>query len=308
MNKGLKQGDGLAPLLFNLALEYVIRKSNINTEGTLVYKSVQIAAYADDINIMARTERELKDTYKCLVQSAREVGLEVNATKTKALIQTRSQKAQEGSVVISEQKIEIVQNFHYLGTMINNNHNELQEIQNRILKANRTYYALLSMFKSKNVHPYTKIRLYKTMIRPVLIYGCETWAMTKNSENLINAFERKILRRIFGPINDQGIWRIRYNRELYQQYKEAELSTVVKFKRLQWAGHVQRMEESSIPRKAMKGKMFGKRHVGKPQKRWIDAVKEDSQQILRCRNWEKIAMDRDEWRTRIVKAKARFGL
>jgi hypothetical protein len=58
----------------------------------------------------------------------------------------------------------------------------------------------------------------------------------------------------------------------------------------------------------MAGQMLGKRPVGKPKKRWMDAVKEDSYQILNRRNWEMKAQDRDEWRSRIKKAKARFGL
>jgi sorting nexin-29 len=61
--KGLKQGDGLAPLLFNIVLEYIIRKSNINTDGILIYKSIQIAAYEDDVNIMPQTQEDLKNTY-----------------------------------------------------------------------------------------------------------------------------------------------------------------------------------------------------------------------------------------------------
>jgi hypothetical protein len=58
----------------------------------------------------------------------------------------------------------------------------------------------------------------------------------------------------------------------------------------------------------MAGQMFGKRPVGKPKKRWMDAVKEDIYQILNWRNWDVKAQDRDEWRLRIKKAKARFGL
>jgi hypothetical protein len=68
------------------------------------------------------------------------------------------------------------------------------------------------------------------------------------------------------------------------------------------------MENQSIPRMAMAGQMFGKRPVGKAKKRWMDATKEDSYQILNWRNWEVKAQDRDEWRSRIKKAKARFGL
>jgi hypothetical protein len=91
-------------------------------------------------------------------------------------------------------------------------------------------------------------------------------------------------------------------------YGEPELSTVIKLRRLQWAGHVQRMESESIPRMVMACQMFVKRPVGKPKKRWMDAVKEDSYQILNWKNWKVKARDRYEWRSRIKKAKARFGL
>jgi hypothetical protein len=141
------------------------------------------------------------------------------------------------------------------------------------------------------------------------MYGRETWVMTKRTESIINSYERKILRRILGPTNDNGTWRIRCNKEIYTLYGDTETSTVIKLRRLQWAGHVQRMEGQSLPRMVMASQMFGKRPIGKPKKRWMDAVKEDIYQILKGRSLEVKAQDRDEWRSRIKKAnKARFGL
>jgi hypothetical protein len=77
----LKQGDELAPLLCDIVLEYVIRKSDISTDGTLIYKSIQIAAYADHVNIMARMQQDFKNTYILLEQNAKKVGLQINTTK-----------------------------------------------------------------------------------------------------------------------------------------------------------------------------------------------------------------------------------
>jgi hypothetical protein len=68
------------------------------------------------------------------------------------------------------------------------------------------------------------------------------------------------------------------------------------------------MESQSIPKMIVVGHMFGKRPVGKPRKRWLDAVKEDSYQMLKWRDCEVKAQDREEWRSRIKKAKAWFGL
>jgi sorting nexin-29 len=97
---GLKQGGGLAPLLFNIVLEYVIRKSSINTDGTLIYKSIQIAAYADDINIMAQTQQDLKNTYILLEQNTKKIGLQINTTKTKVLKQTRANNPMVQNITI----------------------------------------------------------------------------------------------------------------------------------------------------------------------------------------------------------------
>jgi hypothetical protein len=73
--------------------------------------------------------------------------------------------------------------------------------------------------------------LFKTSIRTVLTYGSETWTLSKNSENALSTFERKILRRMYGPGQDNGQWRIRY-KELYELYGEADLVTCVKLKKL----------------------------------------------------------------------------
>jgi hypothetical protein len=116
--KSLKQGDGLAPLLFNIVLEYVIRKSNINTDGTLIYKYIQIAAYADDVSIMARTQQDLKNTCILLEQNAKKVGLQINTTKTKVLTQTCANNPTVQNITTGVQKIDAVKHFTYLGTII----------------------------------------------------------------------------------------------------------------------------------------------------------------------------------------------
>jgi hypothetical protein len=95
--------------------------------------------------------------------------------------------------------------------------------------------------RCKDIHKKTKVMLYKILICTVLTYGSETWTLSKNSENAVSTFERKILRRIYGPVQDNGQWRIRY-KELYELYGEPVVVTCIKLKRFQWAGHVQRME------------------------------------------------------------------
>ena len=79
--------------------------------------------------------------------------------------------------------------------------------------------------------------------RPVLAYGSETWVLSKSNEARIGVFERKVLRAIFGPTNDNGEWRIKYNDELYTLYKDSDIITYIKISSLMWAGHVIRLED-----------------------------------------------------------------
>jgi hypothetical protein len=114
------------------------------------------------------------------------------------------------------------------------------EINNRITLANRSYFGMVNLLKAKNINRKHKVIIYKTLIKPVLMYGAETWVLSKEDELRLGVFERKIhvLRRIYGPICEEAIWRSRYNEELFRLCDEADLVTTVKIARLRWAGHI----------------------------------------------------------------------
>ena len=89
-----------------------------------------------------------------------------------------------------------------------------------------------------------KIKIYKTIILPVVLYGCETWSLTLKEESRLRIFENRILMQIFGPKRDEnGEWRRLYNEELLSLYRSPNIVGVIKFRRLRWASHVARMEE-----------------------------------------------------------------
>lgn len=151
ITKGLKQGDGLAPTLFNIALYYVIRKMSVSGSGTLLNKTTQIAAYADDINIMSRTLPAVKEAYMELKNHAKEIGLSVNVEKTKMPNQTRRNTLQQ-NVTIQNDDIEIVETFTYLGVELTRDGREDREIRKRIMLDNKVYFSLSSILKSKEIH------------------------------------------------------------------------------------------------------------------------------------------------------------
>ena len=94
-----------------------------------------------------------------------------------------------------------------------------------------------------------KIRLYKTLIRPVVAYGAEIWTMTKKEEQALLSFERKMLRRIYGPKYKDGEWKSRTNRKLEELSKGENIVIWIKGQRISWLGHLERMEEDRMPQK-----------------------------------------------------------
>jgi hypothetical protein len=103
-----------------------------------------------------------------------------------------------------------VEEFKYLGTLINTKNNVSEEIKKRIIAAKRSHHGLHKILKLKYITWHSKIRLYKTLIRPVRAYGSEAWVMNKCDENVLNIFEMKILRKISGAVRGRDNWRARH--------------------------------------------------------------------------------------------------
>lgn len=284
-----------------MALEMAVRKSKIQKTGTIFSKTVQLLGYADDIDIVARSEQALKEAFTSFEIAAREFGLRVNEQKTKYM-RAGSSGDHAAFLDIGPYKFQRVETFVYLGSEVNSCNNVSQDINRRINAANRCFHGLLKHFKSKNLSSRTKINLYKTLIRPVLTYGSETWATTKTDEAKLLIFERLVLRRVFGGVKEGEIWRRRKNRELYDVFDNDDIVRVIKLGRLRWAGHVARMNDREIPKKILTEELHRARRVGRPRTRWRDGVDLDARNLLNARNWIAAAQDRAVWQRLLEEA------
>ena len=139
---------------------------------------MQILAYADDIDIITRSPKSFQEATIALDRAARRMGLEINQTKTKYMICGTKEKYGENVFKVKHITFERVNSFVYLGTLITAV-NTSAEINNRITLANRSYFGLVNTLKAKNTIRKYKVIIYKTLIKPVLIYGAETWVLSK---------------------------------------------------------------------------------------------------------------------------------
>ncbi|KAJ4448643.1 hypothetical protein ANN_00033 [Periplaneta americana] len=164
---------------------------------------------------------------------------------------------------------------------------------------NACYYSVEKLLSSSLLSKNLKVRIYKTVILPVLLYGCETWTLTLREEHRFRVFENKVLRKIFGAKRDEvtGEWRKLHNTELHALYSSPDIIRNIKSRRLRWAGHVARMGESRNAYRVLVGRLEGKRPLGRPRRRWEDNIKMYLREVgYDDRDWINLAQDRDCWR------------
>ena len=105
--------------------------------------------------------------------------------------------------------IERVEDFKYFGTTLTNQNSIQEEIKSRLKLGNASYYSVQNLLSSSLLSKTLKIKIYRTIILPVVLYGCETWSLTLREGHMLRVFENMVLRRAFGPNRDEvtGEWR-----------------------------------------------------------------------------------------------------
>jgi hypothetical protein len=143
-----------------------------------------------------------------------------------------------------------------------------------------------------------KIKIYKTVILPVVLYGCDTWSLTLREEHRLRVSENRVLRRIFGPKSEEdGSWRKLHNNELHSLYSSPNIVRVIKSRKMRWAGHVARMREVRGVYRILVWRPQGKRPLGRPRRWWEDNIKMDFSEIrIDGADWIQLALDRAQWR------------
>jgi hypothetical protein len=206
----------------------------------------------------------------------------MNGQKTKYMIAARNDVGQ--SVAISDKHFEVVKEFVYLGSLMKPMNDVSLEIQRKIQTANRCFFRLHKHLQSSHLSRQTKFTIHKTLIRPVLLCGSETWVLIKREKNQFLVFEKKVFRTICGPQIENGVYRRKYNHELDKEFDSPNALNITKTSRLRYAGH--------LPQKTL---FNGRSNQGRPKSRLADRVNSDSL-ALGVRDRTHCAQHRQSWR------------
>jgi hypothetical protein len=117
-----------------------------------------------------------------------------------------------------EESYERVDTFKYLGSVLNEENYIGLEIRSKVMAGNKCYYALGSIMRSKSISQKSKLKIYRTVIKPIIIHASETWVIKEKGIRMLNVWRRKILRMIFGANKEGNEWKIRNNQELRNVY------------------------------------------------------------------------------------------
>jgi hypothetical protein len=176
------------------------------------------------------------------VLTVSDVGLEISAEVTKYMIMSPHQNSEQNqNIRIANESFENVEKFKYLGTTLTSQSDIHDEIKSRLNSGNACYYSVQNLLSSRLISKKLQIKIYETVILPVVLYGCETWSLTLREEQRLRFFEKRVL-RIFGPNREEQVsWRKLYKYELHSLHSSPSIVRVIKSRRIRWAGQVVRM-------------------------------------------------------------------
>ena len=283
---GLHQGSALSPYLFLILMDVLTERVRKEAPESMLF--------ADDIVLCGDKDVDMTEYLESWRKALEERGMRVSRPKTQFIDFSFEQNAQGNrtQVKILGEEVERVTHFKYLGTSIEEEGGMETEIAKRVGAGWMNWKKCSGVLCDKKMPVKLKGKVYRTVVRPAMLYGAETWATTKRQESRIEVNEMRMLRWMCGVTRKDKI----RNEHIRGTTKVAQASRKITERRLKWYGHVMRMEEDHVVKRVMTKAIPGKRKRGRPKTRWKDVCKRDMQTVgLR----EGDAGDRAYWKEMI---------
>ena len=287
------QGDTLAPFLFVIVLDFVLHRAS-STFGIATHEDTNIPRltdldFADDIALFDNSVPSATRHVESLEVEASRVGLRINYMKTKAKAVNIGDL--QDNLEVRDNQIEIVDDFKYLGSTILSS---MTHFLQRHAVAWNNFWRLQRVWKSEKLPLHLKLRLLDALIISVLLYGAESWTITKTLSNKINAFGTSCYRILLGIKRTD---RVR-NTAVLQAVNRPALSITVYRRQLKALGHWLRKDGSVVQRYALYTPTLGRNRRGRPRMTYVRYMEKLTG--LTADKIESGAADRDGWRSNVV--------
>nr|VZI26891.1 unnamed protein product [Spirometra erinaceieuropaei] len=320
VTNGVKQGCVRAPTLFNLMFSAMLMDAYrderpgirvaYRTDGHLLNQrrmrfqsrvsttTVHELLFADDCALNTTSEEEMQRSMDLFSAACENFGLVINSQKTVVMHQPPPNSATALNAPpqfsVNGTQLQVVENFPYLGSTLSRNTKIDDEVANRISKASQAFGRLQStVWNRHGLQLNTKLKMYKAVILPTLLYGAETWTVYAKQARRLNHFHLSCLRRIL-----RLKWQDRIpDTDVLERTGILSIYAILRQIQLRWSGHLVRMDEERLPKRLFYGDVAtDSRRQGGQIRRYKDTLKSS----LKClqinpTNWEELALDRPTW-------------
>lgn len=301
IGRGLRQGCILSPSFFNVYSEEIMREALDGFDGGMKFGGTLVTnlRYADDTTLICSSKKELMDLLKRVKDASEKKGLLLNTKKTKVMVIDK--ESDDRDFMLDGDRIEVVQQFEYLGSMINTESDTTTEIKRRLAIARTATQNMVNIWKSRGLSTKLKLRFLRATVFAIAIYGCESWSPTKNDRKRIDAFEMWCYRRLL-----RVSWKDKRtnNWVLEKLGGELVLQKNIKDRKLRYFGHIIR-KDTSIEKLLVQGSVEGRRGRGRPITSWTDDIKSWTGGTMAVAT--NLARDRTAWRALIKTTAAPTG-
>ena len=281
---GLHQGSALSPCLFAMMMDRMTDEIREEAPWTMMF--------ADDIVICSESKEQVEEKLESWRYALERRGMKVNRRKTEYMCVNERQDNSSGTVKMQGEEVAKVEDFKYLGSTVQSNGECGREVKKRVQAGWNGWRRMSGVICDRRVPARVKGKVYKVAVRPAMLYGLETVALTKRQEAEMEVAELKMLRFSLGVTRMDKI-RNEYIRGTAQVGKFGEKTREA---RLRWYGHLRRKDDGYIGRRMLRMELPGKRKRGRPKRRFMDVVKEDMAEVDVT---EEDTVDRRNWRKKI---------